>query len=136
MKSVQIIRIALLLATIFGAGVVTGRITAPKPPALIVTADGRVATSAQAFARLNAQLDLNPAQQRQFRALFEDMAREMSQLPPMSRERLEVFRRHIPRMEALLRPEQRAAFERYVRDTEQRSERVIQRRSKQEERSL
>lgn len=125
MKPAQIIRIVLLLAAIFAAGAITGRLTAPKPPALVVTADGRVSTSEVMLARMKRELRLTPEQERQFSTLLEELAREISPLPPASMERLEKFRSYTPQLEALLRPDQRADFERYVREAQRRSERWI-----------
>lgn len=123
MKPAQIIRIVLLLAAIFAAGIVTGRLTSPRPPTLVVTADGRVTTSESLLVRLNRELRLTAEQERQFRTLLEELAREVSPLPPASHERLAKFNGYAPRMKALLRPDQHANFERYVRDTQKRYER-------------
>ncbi len=125
MKPAQVIRIVLLLAAIFAAGVVTGRLTAPKPPALVVRTDGLVVTSDAVLARLKRELHLTAGQERQFRTLLEELAREMSPIPPGSNERLMKFRSYVPRMETLLRPEQRADFDHYVSDTEARFKRAI-----------
>jgi hypothetical protein len=129
MKPVQTIRIALALVVIFAAGAVTGRLTAPRPRALVPTADGRFTTSDTAFERLKRHLELSAEQERQFRRLLEEMARQMSKLPPASQERMDVFHRNVPRMEALLKPEQREDFKRYVRESEARWERSTKRRS-------
>ena len=130
MKLGQPIRIVLLLAVIFAAGAVTGRLTAPRPPALMAMVDGRVVTSDYLFARMSRELHLSTEQERQFRPLVEEMAREMSHLPPVSRERLEKFKSYLPRMRALLRPEQHDDFERYLRETEVRFERSIRKRGR------
>src|SRR5437867_887406 len=106
MNRAQRIRIAGLLMVIFAAGVVTGRLTARKPPTLVPTATGQLGTAENALIRLGHALTLSPQQERQFRRLFEEMAEPMSKLPPSSQQRLELFRRYIPRMEALLQPSQ------------------------------
>lgn len=125
MKPAQIIRIVLLLAAIFAAGAITGRLTAPKPPALVVTGEGRVITSAAMLARLKRELRLTADQERQFRTVMEELAREISLLPPASTERMEKFKSYTPRMEAILRPDQLADFAHYVREVQRRSERWL-----------
>ena len=79
--------------------------------------------------RLKLHLNLSEEQEGQFRQLFEEVAAEMSRLPPASREHVEKIRSYRPRMEALLRPEQQAAFTNYLHETEERFERVIRRRA-------
>jgi hypothetical protein len=130
MKSAQAIRIGLLLAVIFAAGVFTGRWTGPKPRAMVINPAGRVSTSDEALARLTARLSLDPAQQRQFAPLLEEMAGELARHLPATQERLEVFRRFFPRMVALLHPDQKPAFDRYVRDTETKIGQLIRNRNR------
>lgn len=130
MKSTQTIRIGLLLAVIFAAGVFTGRWTGPKPHTFVPHAGGRMGTSDEALARLTARLGLDPEQQRQFAPLLEQIAVEISRHPPATPERLEVFRRFFPRMAVLLRPEQKPAFDRYVQDLETKMDRLIRNRNR------
>ena len=112
-----------------GIGPAAGWLTAPRPRALIPRADGRFSTSDTAFARLKRHLELSAEQERQFRRLLEEMAQELSKLPPVSKERMDQFHRNVPKMEALLKPEQREAFNRYVRETEVRWERMLKRKA-------
>jgi Spy/CpxP family protein refolding chaperone len=130
MKATRSIRIVILLLVIFASGIVTGRLTAPKTSTLVTTAHGGVTTSANAVAQLKRHLNLTPEQEQQFGKLFEGLAVEMSRLPPASQERLDAFRRRVPEMEALLKPEQREALQKYVAETEKRFQRVIRRRGK------
>ena len=132
MKRAQIIRIALLLIAIFAAGLLTGRLTAPEPPVLVRNVAGRYSTWETLMARLKEQLALSAEQERQFAPIVEDAARQMSELPPASAQRLEVFRRMAPKMQALLRPDQEEKFQRYVRETEARWQRLLQRQSDKE----
>lgn len=129
MKSAQAIRIGLLLGCIFAAGVITGRLTAPKPPVLVRQADGRFYTIETPLARLKTTLSLTPEQERQMRVLLEEVAKEMSVLPPDSRERLELFRKSVPRMEGLLKADQMPAFRKYVQERERSFERRIRKTS-------
>ncbi len=129
-NTARTIRIVALLLVIFAAGVVTGRFSVPKPPTSFTTAQGRTMTSSDALARLKRHMNLSPDQERQFGKLFEDMAVEMSRLPPGSQERMDAFKRHVPEMEAFLKPEQRDDFRNYVSETERRFERMLRRRGK------
>jgi hypothetical protein len=131
-KHAQTLRIAALLAVIFAAGLVTGRLTAPRPPALIRTADGRIVASDQALDRLTRYVRLSADQEPAFRKLVEEIAGVMAKLPPASQARFDVFNQNLPRMKALLRPDQMADFDRYVRDTESRWQEQIRRHSKTE----
>ena len=130
MKFAQAIRIGLLLALIFAAGVFTGRWTGPKPRTLVLHAGGRMGTSDEALARLTARLSLDAEQQRQFAPLLEEMAGEIARHPPATQERLEVFRRFFPRMLILLHPDQKPAFDRYVRDVEMKMNQMIRNRNR------
>jgi hypothetical protein len=130
MKAAQAIRIGVLLAVIFAAGVFTGRWTGQKPRTLVLQPGGRVATSDEALARMTARLSLDPEQQRQFAPLLEELAGELARHLPATQERLEVFRRYFPRAAALLRPEQKPAFDRFVADTEAKMNRLIRNRNR------
>ena len=130
MKVAQAIRIGILLAVIFGAGVFTGRWTGPKPRTLVLQPGGRVATSDEALARITARLSLDSDQQRQFAPLMEELAGELARHPPATQERLEVFRRYFPRIAVLLRPDQKSAFDRFVADTEAKMNRLIRNRNR------
>ena len=126
----QAIRIGILLTVIFAAGVFTGRWTVPTPRTPVLQPGGRVATSDEALARLTSRLGLDPEQQRQFAPLLEEMAGELALHPPATFERLQVFRRYFPRLSALLRPEQKPAFDRHVRDVEAKMDRLIRNRNR------
>ena len=130
MKTSQVIRIAMLLVVIFAAGLATGRMTAPKPRAQVLHAGGRVVTSDGVLARLTAQLELDADQQRQFAPVLEELAGKFALYPPATPERLQEFRLAVPRMAALVHPPQKAAFDRYVRDTEAKMDRMIRNRTR------
>ena len=130
MRYFQIIRIVLLIALIFAGGVVTGRLTAPRPPIMVKNVGGKYSTPDTVLERLTKQLSLDAKQQEQFRAILEEVAQEMALLTPASNERLEVFKRAVPRQRALLRPDQYPNFDRMVQETERRFERAIRRKPK------
>ncbi len=118
METVRLLRIGLLLGLIFGAGVLTGRWTAPRPPILVPVAGGGVRTADMALARMTAELGLDAEPQAKFKPVLEEMADQLAVLPPRSRERFEVLRQSGPRLRAFLRPDQQAAFDRLLRRTE------------------
>lgn len=128
MRLAQPLRIAALLALIFAAGVVTGRLTAPRPPTLVAGPGGGVRTADMVLARLTAELGLDEAQQAQFKPVLEEMAERMARLPPGSAERRAVFRETVPRLRPWLRADQQAAFDRMVERTERRYQQLIQAR--------
>ncbi|MBM3846473.1 MAG: hypothetical protein FJ405_09335 [Verrucomicrobia bacterium] len=126
----QNIRIAILLMVIFGAGLMTGRWTAPKPSILIPTASGRIAMADEVMSRLRLLLALRPEQERTLSPLVNEISEEVAQLPPASVERVEALRRFWKKMEPLLAPEQKPAFERHVRESENRMRRMILNRNR------
>ena len=127
MRRGQVIQIALLLAAIFAAGVATGRFTAPRGPTYVKDARGRYITAETKLEQMTRQLKLDENQKEQFRTLLEDIAKEMAQHPALSQERLDVFRNSLPEQRALLRPDQHAAFDQMVKETERRFEQMRRR---------
>lgn len=113
----QLIRISLLLLTIFAGGFVTGRLTAPSAPVHFVSLSGVMRSSDEVLARMVARFGLDPAQQRQFQPIIEETARRMAALPPDSPQRPDVFRACVRQLRPLLRPEQLPAFERAVENS-------------------
>jgi hypothetical protein len=130
MKVSQVIRIGVLLAMIFAAGVFTGRWTRPKPRTLVPQVGGRMGTSDEALARVTARLGLDSEQQRRFAPLLEEMAGELARHPPATQERLEVFRRFFPRIAVLLHPDQKPAFDQYILATEAKMNQLIRNRNR------
>ena len=124
-------RIALLLALIFTAGVFTGRFTAPRPATLVIGPRGGVATAETALVRLTAEVNLDASEQARFRPILEEMAEKMSHVPPATPERRDLFLSYLPRFRVLLRPDQLAAVDRYAGETERRFDRNIRRRNRQ-----
>lgn len=114
---------------IFAAGVLTGRFTVPRFPVQIATPTGGIATSDMILARITGELGLTEEQQAQMRPIIEDSAEKMSQTPPATRQRLEIFTQGVPRMREVLRPDQYERFDRFVELTQRRFERQIRRRS-------
>ena len=127
MKTARVIRIILLLAAIFVAGIFTGRWSAPPAPAPASATNEATRTSELALRMLSRQVSLDPQQQERMRSVIEDIATEMEVHPHGSRERMEIFQRSVSRMREVLRPDQYAAFDGYVQTTIRRFERSIRR---------
>ena len=133
MRRTQVIQIVLLLAAIFAAGVATGRLTAPRGPTYVRNAAGRYVTADLPLERLTRQVGLDAKQQEQLRPLLEETANELVKHPPLSQERLDVLRKSAPRQRALLRPDQYAAFDEMIRETERRFEQLMKKRQQAED---
>lgn len=129
MRTARIIRITLLMAAIFVAGLFTGRWSTPPPPAPAAapSEDQESRIADLAVRMLSRQVSLDAQQQESMRTIIEEIATEMEIHPHGSRERLEVFHRSVPRMRAALHPDQYAAFDGYVQATTRRFERKIRR---------
>ncbi len=130
MKAARIIRIALLLVVIFGAGVLTGRWSASPPP--LGTAHRPAAAASDvtqaaedALRRLSWHVRLDSPQQDRLRVIVTGVAEEMVLHPRGSRERWQLFEAAVPRMRAELRSDQLADFDRYVELTTRRFERSV-----------
>ena len=134
MKFAQIIRIALFLVAIYVAGIITGRLTGPRSPTQVITAGGRILTAETVLVRLTVELGLDASQRAQFRPLLEELTNRMARLPPATPERRGLFHSYVPRMRALLRAEQYAAFDRYVTQSERRFDQAIRRRNPEQPR--
>jgi hypothetical protein len=127
----QSLRISVLLAVIFVAGILTGRFTTPRPPVQFATVSGGVATADMLLTRLTAEIDLTEEQQNRMRPILQKCAQQMAQIPPATRQRLEVFTQSVPRMREVLRPDQYQRFDDYVEQTQRRFGRQIRRRGSQ-----
>ena len=121
-----VIRVVVLLMLIFAAGFLTGRFTAPRQY-VAVGPRGQIVTADVALSRLKSRIPLTPEQEQSFRKLLEELETEMNRYPPLSPERLERFRSYRPRMEALLTPEQKPAFDRFYQNSEARFEDAVRR---------
>lgn len=118
----------MALALIFAAGILTGRFTAPSPP-VALGPGGR--TSDSVLARLTVEFGLDAGQKAKMKEVVDDISEQMASFPPATSERRDLFRTGIPRMRSILRPDQFAAFDRYVDMTERRFNRAIRRRDGQ-----
>lgn len=128
MNRAQTIRIIALLLLIFVAGVWTGRFTAPKTEYIVMGPRGQIQLVETALARMKAKIPLSAEQEVRIRAILEEMESAVAGLPPLSNERMEVFRSFTPRFKAELKPEQQETFDRHVKDVERRFENNQRRR--------
>lgn len=129
MQHLQTIRIGALLAVIFAGGVVTGRMTAPQPIPVVISAPGRTLSTDWIMTHLTQQVGLDKQQQTTLRPIIDDLIREMEKFPPATQERLNLYLAAVPRMRQCLREDQYAAFNRNVRQTEQAFQRNIRKRT-------
>jgi hypothetical protein len=125
MRRFQIIRIIGLLAAIFLAGAITGRLTMARPPASITTVGGQIVTADLMLQRMTRQLELDAAQQARIRPLLDGALDASSKVPALSQERLDIFRSCMARVRECLRTEQYAEFDRMVRLKERQFERML-----------
>jgi len=131
MNRLQVIRVAALLVIIFAAGVLTGRFTAPQPQAVYPGGPaGRWMIIDTAVSRMATDVGLTPDEKQKVRKVFEEMEPQMVRHPPLSEERLKIFRDYIPQIKAQLPPEKQAAVDRYFHDVERRFEIARRRRAK------
>jgi hypothetical protein len=134
-KTGQILRIALALAIIFVCGVITGRLTAPTRTVALAGPGGKAFNADDLVARFTAEVGLDEKQQGQLRPIVEEMVRLMAPYPPASNERLEVLQRYRPKVAAILRPDQQAAFDRFTEESNRRFNRIRKRRNEPQQSS-
>jgi hypothetical protein len=65
--------------------------------------------------------------------LLEDTAKEMARYPALLEDRLELFRKSVPKQRALLQPNQQPAFDEMVEETERRFEQMRRKRGETNE---
>lgn len=131
----QILRIALALAGIFAAGVLTGRFTAPVPPGVPATAEGakdgseggpvvistgdrRAINSAQVTRFYTRTLKLSPAQQAAVIPLIRNTMYELRDTDPGASARLEGIRKLNAQVRLKLNAGQQATFDAMISEME------------------
>lgn len=116
MDRFRILRIVLMIAAIFAAGIGIGYRFLPPPaaPAPIVKitgAEGREVSAESIVAFYDKELQLDDTQKAALRELALPFLTELSRTQPQSKERIAVFRAYFPRVRALLREDQHAKFD-------------------------
>ena len=89
---------------------------------------GRTVTSDDILAHLTAELGLDAGQKAKVQPVIEEASEQMAVLPPGTPQRRDVFRKCIPRIREVLRPDQYPVLERFVEMAERRWARMIRRR--------
>lgn len=120
MKYLQSIRIALLLLAIFGAGLATGRLSAPAKAVAVQAGDGRQVTALTQLEMLKRQLKLDANQTEKVKPLLEEAVERISSTAVGSPERITLFLENVAKLRGILRPEQQAELDRLVQETERR----------------
>ena len=92
MNPYQVIRIVCLLAVIFVAGLITGRLTAPPPPQIGVNLSGRPLNADTIIASFKTRIPMSAEEELKLRRFLEDLEPEIAAHPPLSQQRLEIFR--------------------------------------------
>jgi len=128
MNPYQVVRIVCLLAVIFVAGLVTGRLTAPAPRVVPVNAAGRPLTAEVILSNFKAQIPMTAEEEMKMRRFLETIETEITAHPILSQERLEIFRRTAAKMKETLSADKHAAIDRFVADWERRFEMQRRRR--------
>jgi hypothetical protein len=123
----QFIRIALLLAAIFTAGVFTGRWATPRVPPVVYTVEAPRGSPEAVLARMTAEVGLDEEQQAKARPILEEYVRKMAVTPIGSPERLDHLRQCATQIRQLLRPDQYEKFDQQLNAVTRFFERQVQR---------
>lgn len=116
MNRFRILRIVLMIAAIFAAGIVIGHrfmppTAAPTPVVKITGAEGREVSADSIVAFYDQHLQLDDTQKAALRKLAQPFLTELARTPPQSKERIAVFKAYFPKVRALLREDQHAKFD-------------------------
>lgn len=131
MELFRILRISVMIAGIFVAGVATGRFStppppAPEPPAQFSGTEGRVITPRMVVMYFDQRLQLGPQQKQALLGEAQSFVREIAQTEPATQERFDIFNRYYPRVRSLLRDDQHAAFDALVKTHQQRMAEILE----------
>lgn len=116
MERFRILRIVLMIAAIFAAGIGVGyRFISPPADAGLVlkvkTESGREVSADTIVEFYDKELHLDDAQKNALRELAQPFLTELTATKPGTKQRFAVFRAYFPRVRALLRNDQLAAFD-------------------------
>ena len=118
MELFRTLRIVLLIACIFAAGIATGRYSMPPAQAgsaaQFSSTSGRVITPRALILFFDQKLSLTPAQKQRLLPEAQQFVREIAATEPATRERFDIFHRYYPRVRALLREDQYPACDAIV----------------------
>ena len=122
MNPYQVIRIVCLLAVIFVCGLITGRLTAPSPRIIGVNAAGRPLNADAILAAFKVEIPMSAEEELKMRRYLEEIESDIATHPPLSQERLELFRKTAAKMKETLSADKHAAIDRFAADMERRFE--------------
>lgn len=116
MNRFRILRIVLMIAAIFAAGIGIGYRLAPPPASpgqgLKITGTGGREVSADSIvAFYDKELSLDESQKTALRELARPFLNELTRTKPDTQQRFNVFKAYFPRVRALLREDQHAKFD-------------------------
>ncbi len=115
MERFRILRIVLMIACIFAAGICVGRfLMPPVEPVFTLMAsggDGRAISAQTIVSYYDGKLQLSPEQETEVGVLAEEFVKTVAKTQPRTKKRLAVFNEYYPRLRALLREDQHAAFD-------------------------
>ncbi len=130
MELFRTLRIALLIACIFAAGIATGRYSMPPTQvgssAQFSSTSGRVITPRALILFFDQKLTLTPAQKQRLLPEAQQFVREIADTEPATRERFDIFHRYYPCVRALLRQDQYTAFDGIVKAHTEAMKRILE----------
>lgn len=131
MNRFRLLRIVIMIAGIFIAGIATGRysrppVSVPSPAAQFSGGAGNMITPRVVMQVINKRVKLTPQQQREVAGLARTMIGEIARTEPETKERFDVFHRYYPRVRTLLTPEQLAPFDAMVKSHEEKMTAILQ----------
>lgn len=133
MNTFQLLRIIVMVACIFVAGIATGRYTSPPAPTPVAAqfsgTEGRTITPQMLVGFLDQRLKLAPRQKQLVLAEAKSFVNEIAKTEPATKERFDVFHRTYPRLRTVLRPDQYAAFDAMVKMHEEKMADILKRSS-------
>ncbi|MBL9146013.1 MAG: hypothetical protein JNM99_20195 [Verrucomicrobiaceae bacterium] len=128
MNTFQLLRIIVMVACIFAAGIATGRYTSPAPTPVAAQfsgTEGRTITPQMLVSFLDQRLKLAPRQKQIVLGEAQSFVNEIAKTAPATKERFDVFHRTYPRLRAMLRPDQYAAFDAMVKTHEEKMAEIL-----------
>ncbi len=127
MDRFRILRIVLMITAIFAAGIGVGYRFLPPPatPALkVVTGAGREVSADTIVAFYDKELHLDDAQKKALHSLAQPFLAELTNTQPGTKQRIAVFRAYFPKVRALLREDQHAAFDALTKNFRERVKQI------------
>src|SRR5688572_9323372 len=117
MNHTQIIRVAALLAVIFAAGVLTGRLTVPEPEVRYVVPGPRGVSQPGGgsladigLARISRHVTLTTEERLKLKRTLEEVQSEAVRYPAFSEERFRVLQTALPKLKEQVSPDKHVAI--------------------------